>query len=214
MGDVDGRRTGRPRDPQIRSRVLLAAQRVYVASGLPGFTFEAIAREAGVGKPALYRRWASTDELMLDVLRSHVLEPLTAPSGDIRGQLTEIAMSILQLAQSEQGAFVLRVSSESGVREGVFDKYFDRLRDVIHSSNRALVVAAIERGDLAPDCDPDVLLHSITGATLVGALLAMAPALDESRDSAEEYCRRVVDQVLQGSKPRAVRSTVPPSETG
>lgn len=201
MDDADRRRVGRPRDPQIRSKVLLAAQRVYSTGGLPGFTFEAIAREAGVGKPALYRRWASPDELMADVIRSHVLEPLTAPSMDIRRQLTEIAMSILRLMQSEEGTFVLRMSSERHTRQGVFEQYLARIRDVIHSSNRSLVIAAIERGDLASDCDPDLLLHMITGSMLVSSLMAMAPEVASETADAEEYCGRVVDQVLRGSAP-------------
>lgn len=150
---------------------------------------------------ALYRRWASPDDLMADVIRSHVLEPMTAPSTDIRRQLIEIAMSILRLMQSEEGTFVLRMSSERQARQGVFERYLERVRDVIHSSNRSLVVAAIERGDLASDCDPDLLLHTITGSMLVSSLMAMAPEVACETADAEEYCGRVVDQVLRGSAP-------------
>lgn len=194
--DAESRRKGRPRDPLIREKVLLAAQRVYLVSGMPGFTFEAIAREAGVGKPAIYRRWTSTDDLMEDALRSHALVPAEAPSGGIRDQLVEIAMATLSLSHSEEGAFALRVSSERGSAAGMFDRYFERFRSVIHSHNRALVAAAIERGELRPDRDPDIIVLAITGAVLVGTLMALAPSPTTDLRAAEDYCRRVVDEVL------------------
>ncbi|WP_292901140.1 TetR/AcrR family transcriptional regulator [Microbacterium sp.] len=196
MVDSETRPKGRPRDPLIREKVLLAAQRVYLASGLQGFTFEAIAREAGVGKPALYRRWTSTDELMEDVLRSHALVPAEASSGGIREQLVEIAIATLRLSHSEAGAFALRVSSERGSGGVMFDRYFERFRSVIHSHNRSLVRAAIERGELTPDRDPDTIVLAITGAVLVGTLMALAPSPTADPQAAETYCGRVVDEVL------------------
>ena len=113
--------TGRPRDPEIRQRVLLAAQRVYVRAGFSGFTFEAVAREAAVGKPAIYRRWASAEALMDDVLSSHALVPDRSSQGDIGRVLWAIAMSVLRLTHSEEGAFILRVSSERGLHPELFD---------------------------------------------------------------------------------------------
>ncbi len=196
MTDTDTRPKGRPRDPQIRAKVLLAAQRVYLAGGLPGFTFEAVARESGVGKPALYRRWESTDELLDDVLRSHALVPTETSTGDIRAQLIDIALATLRLAHSEEGSFVLRVSSERGSGGGMFERYFERFRSFIHSQNRALVAAAIDRGELSRDRDPDIIVLSITGAMLAGTLLSLAPSPVADPAAAEDYCRRVVDEVL------------------
>lgn len=201
MREQTEHRIGRPRDPEIRSKVLLAAQRVYTRVGSAGFTFEAIAREAGVGKPAIYRRWGSTDELMSDILSSHALVPLNSEREDIDGVLWEIAMASLRTAHSEQGAFILRVSSERDMQPGLFDHYFERLRRVIHYENRALMVAAIDRGELSTDCDPDVLIQTVTGAVLVGALLGLNVSPSVDAEAAEDYCRRVVDQILRGAAP-------------
>jgi DNA-binding transcriptional MerR regulator/predicted nucleic acid-binding protein len=43
-------RPGRPRDPNLESRVFAAALRVYAEAGWSGFSFDAVARRAGVGK--------------------------------------------------------------------------------------------------------------------------------------------------------------------
>lgn len=196
----DGR-FGRPRDPAIRTKVLLAAQRVYARAGISGFTFEAIAREAAVGKPAIYRRWASPSDLMDDVLSSHELVPAESERGNIRDELTEIALRTLRLVLSEQGSFILRVSAERGSQPGLFDQYFQRLRQHIHFQNRALVVAAIERGDLSPTCDPDLLIQSLTGAALVSSLMDFAADPETDAEEAHRYCRRLVDQLIQGVLP-------------
>ena len=203
MADEARRSAGRPRDPRIRERVLLAAQRVYTRFGLAGFTFEAIAREAGVGKPAIYRRWTTTSELMDDILRSHVLVPGESARGSIRAELQEIAMRTLELVHSDQGAFILRLSSERGQEPGLFDQYLIRLRNVIHFENRALVAEAMVGGELAADCDPDLLIQSITGAVLVSARMRFTVAPETDRTAAEQYCSRLVDQVLGGVLPLA-----------
>lgn len=194
-------RTGRPRDPEINARVLIAAQRVYAASGRAGLTFDAIARESGVGKPAIYRRWASPDDILDEALRSHVLEPAQTDGTDIRDHLREIALSVLRLMFSDQGSFVLRVSAERASQPAVFDQYFERLRTVIHVGNRGLVLAAIERGELSDRCDADVLLQAITGSALVGTLMGFAPSPYEDPLAAENYCEIVVDQALRGAGP-------------
>ncbi|MGH2742407.1 MAG: helix-turn-helix domain-containing protein, partial [Thermoleophilaceae bacterium] len=59
---------GRPRDPQIDIAVLDATVAVLRRSGYGGLTFEAVAREAGTTKPAIYRRWPSRERLVLAAL--------------------------------------------------------------------------------------------------------------------------------------------------
>ncbi|WP_175417370.1 TetR/AcrR family transcriptional regulator [Arthrobacter sp. 24S4-2] len=189
---------GRPRDPEIRKRVLLAAQRVYVRAGFSGMTFEAVAREAAVGKPAIYRRWASAEALMDDVLSSHVLVPDRSMRGEIRPVLRAIAMSVLRLAHSEEGAFVLRVSSERALHPKLFDQYFERLRSVIHFQNRALIVEATSRGELVENCNPDILIQTITGSVLVSALMGFTVAPDKDEEGAARYCDDLVAQILRG----------------
>lgn len=189
---------GRPRDPEIRKRVLLAAQRVYVRAGSSGFSFEAVAREAAVGKPAIYRRWASAQELMDDVLSSHALVPDRSSQGDVGTVLRAIAVSTLRLVHSEEGAFILRVSSERGLQPELFNQYYERLRNVIHFQNRALVVEAIRRGELAEDCDPDILIQTITGSVLVSALMGFTVAPEEDEEAAARYCDDLISQILRG----------------
>src|SRR3954451_6894721 len=66
---------GRPADPDIERRVVAAALMVYGEVGWAGFTLDAVARRAPVGKAALYRRWPTKEALLLAAFE-YLAEPL------------------------------------------------------------------------------------------------------------------------------------------
>lgn len=57
-----------------------------VAAGatLTGLSLVTIAKEAGVSRNSVYRRWKTKDELYLDVLGA-INQPLPAPAGSAPG---------------------------------------------------------------------------------------------------------------------------------
>ncbi len=59
---------GRPRDARIDHRVLSAARQLLAERGLRAMSLDAVADLAGVSRSAIYRRWASSDELALDAI--------------------------------------------------------------------------------------------------------------------------------------------------
>lgn len=71
------RPAGRPRDPGLDLAIRSAALDLLAEGGLEACALDAVARRAGVGKATIYRRWASKDELVVDVLRSAPIS--TAP---------------------------------------------------------------------------------------------------------------------------------------
>ncbi len=66
-----------PRIARSRAKLLAAATELLVESGPRAVTVDAVAERSGVAKSTLYRHWASRDELLVDVMRSHV--PDTRP---------------------------------------------------------------------------------------------------------------------------------------
>lgn len=59
---------GRPRDPQVHSEILKAANAILLEAGFRALTMEGVAARAGVGKTTVYRRWSSLFELVSDLL--------------------------------------------------------------------------------------------------------------------------------------------------
>lgn len=62
-------RGGRPRDPQLDGKILTVARDLLAEGGLAGYTADAIAARARVGKASIFRRWDSMDDLLVDVVR-------------------------------------------------------------------------------------------------------------------------------------------------
>lgn len=62
------RRPGRPRNPAIDDAALDAARALLAEVGWEQTSMVAIAERAGVGKPALYRRWPSKTHLVFEAV--------------------------------------------------------------------------------------------------------------------------------------------------
>ncbi len=60
------RRAGRPRDETVGPLIRKVARDLVVAHGYEGVTTETIAREAGVSKQTIYRRWRTKADLVLE----------------------------------------------------------------------------------------------------------------------------------------------------
>ncbi len=68
ISEPTGRTRGRPRDPAIDDAVLTATRALLVEVGCDQLSMVAIADRAGVGRPALYRRWPSKTHLVFEAV--------------------------------------------------------------------------------------------------------------------------------------------------
>jgi AcrR family transcriptional regulator len=188
---------GRPRDPGIETRALKAAQRVYGRVGLAGFTFDAVAAESGIGKPALYRRWMSKEDLLRDALVAYSVVIDESVHPDLRSQLHEVVYTALTLPLSEEGMALTRLNVESRGNPEALGAYRSQLIDTTHAKTTGLVARAIERGEIPGDTDPDLVIELLTGAAFIHAVRTRPDRIEEARAEAHKYCDRVVDFVMR-----------------
>lgn len=59
---------GRPRDPTVDEAIILATRRRLVLDGYSAMSLTQIAVDAGVSRPAIYRRWSGKFALVVDAL--------------------------------------------------------------------------------------------------------------------------------------------------
>jgi len=77
----------RPRDPHVDDAIAAATRALLAERGYAGMSVEAVARRAGVGKPAVYRRYKDKGELVKSAI-SRQLARLDPPDlGDTRAEL-------------------------------------------------------------------------------------------------------------------------------
>lgn len=77
----------RPRTPEIDRRLVEATRRLLAESGYDALTMEAVAAAAGVGKPALYRRYPSKAHLVFAATVEASIPAELPDTGSLRGDL-------------------------------------------------------------------------------------------------------------------------------
>ena len=87
---------GRPRDPALDAAILNAAQDLLIEHGYTETTVEAVARAAGTGKAAVYRRWPAKTDLVIAAVRALQSPPVVPDTGTLRGDLLACALHFVQ----------------------------------------------------------------------------------------------------------------------
>lgn len=162
---VSASTAGRKRDPRVDDAVRAAALDLYAANGWLGFTFEAIARAAEVGKPAVYLRWSSREQLLEDALSS--LEFPRPPALDsFAEELHGLAHQLADWWLDGSGRITMRMLVESASFAEVAAIYDRVVRRPGAAAARTLGKRAIARGELAPGTDASVIAELLTGGIL------------------------------------------------
>ncbi|MFI0150562.1 TetR/AcrR family transcriptional regulator [Streptomyces lydicus] len=148
------------------------------AVGFARMSIEGIARRAGVGKTAVYRRWRSKLHLVLDVVSAVAAAGLPAPdTGSLRGDvrmLLEVASRALRHPMASQ------IIPDLLAEAARSPELAQALRTALHDSQEgvaaAVVARAVERGELPEDVDTRLALDLLTGP-LYWRLLVVRDAL-------------------------------------
>ncbi|MEU7023281.1 TetR/AcrR family transcriptional regulator [Streptomyces sp. NPDC046203] len=133
--------------------------------GFSRMSIEGIARRAGVGKTAVYRRWKSKLSLVVDLVGAVAVQGLPAPDtgslyGDVRA-LLEVASHALRHPVASQVIPDLLV--EAARHPEIADTLKAALLDSRQGVVARIVHAAAERGELPADTDPDRAVDLVLG---------------------------------------------------
>jgi AcrR family transcriptional regulator len=189
---------GRPADPGIENRVLTAALTVYGEVGWAGFTLDAVARRAPVGKAALYRRWPTKEALLLAALE-RLAEPPdeNADLTDLRGCLIGIAGQVIAMYVGPKAMALPRVLIEAAQYPPHFDDMVQNIVRARFATGQSVIQAALGRGELPPGTAPDLILDAIMGRVL--RLIVLTPGAQRAAIHAnrDKHAAAIADAVLQ-----------------
>jgi DNA-binding transcriptional MerR regulator/AcrR family transcriptional regulator len=189
-------RPGRPRDPQLESRVFAAALALYAETGWSGFSFDAVARRAAVGKAPLYLRWNSREDLLLAALSAHTSSIPIQDSGNLRDDLIQYASRLLQSKSSPEGWAFLRIHLEAAVTPALHARFSTEIAIPHVEAARAVLHRAIQRGDLPAQTPADLVLDSLYGAIVTSTVLGPPGQQTQLADHPHRYAGQIVDFVL------------------
>ncbi|MFG2528192.1 TetR/AcrR family transcriptional regulator [Streptomyces sp. NPDC048516] len=135
------------------------------AVGFARMSIEGIARRAGVGKTAVYRRWRSKLHLVLDVVSAVAAAGMPTPdtgslSGDVR-MLLEVAARALRHPMASQ--IIPDLLAEAARSPELASALKAALHDSQEGVAAAMVARAVERGEIPAGADGRLALDLLTG---------------------------------------------------
>lgn len=189
---------GRPRDPSLDTAILDAALEMFIARGIAGLSIEQVAKRAGVGKPTLYRRWSTKEQLVADAIERRVRVELSWPAPEeidatdpyelVRRNITAAARTA---AEPTFRALVAQIYGSAVTHPELMRTYW------VHyiQPRRAVAMALLQRaqalGSVAVDADLDVLIDMLAGAVTYRVLQPDPPTTRQLRRYLESAYRQV-----------------------
>jgi AcrR family transcriptional regulator len=188
-----GPKRGRPRSEEADRAILAAATELLAEGGLGGMSMEEVAARAGVSKATVYRRWASRGALALDAFLAEFNEQQPLPdTGTFRGDLLSALRAwIRSVTRTPAGRMLAGLVAEAQRDPALATAWRKQVIEPLRAKNTILVRRAVQRGEIPPDTDPDVVLDMMFGAAYHRLLQGHRPLTDQ-------FARSVVDLIVAG----------------
>jgi|SRR5882757_7709812 len=133
--------------------------------GYGRMSVESIARRAGVGKAAIYRRWPSKLPIVLDVVSALALHGMPTPdTGTLLGDVQQLLGATARVLQHPLAAQIIPdLLAEAARTPEIAQAVHSAVRDTQRAIAATVVARAVERGELSPDTDVDLALDLASG---------------------------------------------------
>jgi AcrR family transcriptional regulator len=190
VADAHPARRGRPRSVEAAAAILSATLELAGEVGIGGMSMDEVAHRAGVSKATIYRRWTSKESLVLDALRT-AMKPLDdVDTGSLRSDLTaylnEVGHRMSSGRLNDVLPHLIEVACHDDALRTSLDDYVRHRRQPL----RTILERGVDRGELTPTADIEVLLDLLIAPFTYRRLLSRAPV-------DEEFVRRLLDAVLR-----------------
>lgn len=164
------------------------------AVGYGRLSVDAVARRAGVGKAAIYRRWRSKQALAADLVSKVAITAIDVPdTGTLRSDVAEYLRNGREALTHRLARTIIPDLIAEAARD---PEYGAMLSDLIREPRRGrgsvIFERAVERGEIAPDANIDLALDLLAGALYWRQSVLQATADDDYLDRLTEAVLTVV----------------------
>ncbi|MFC0007394.1 TetR/AcrR family transcriptional regulator [Micromonospora siamensis] len=149
----------------ITSAIRAAVMQELAEVGYGRLSIEGVARRAGVGKTAVYRRWSSKLALVLDVVSDLAVRKMPLPdTGSLRDDLEILLQIINQVLKHRLASQVVPdLLAEAARNPQIAETLQQALRANQRNVADQLLGRAIARGELSPQIDTEAAVDLIIG---------------------------------------------------
>ena len=189
---------GRPRDSATDLAILRSALNLFIERGVEGTSIEQIAKQAGVGKPSIYRRWSNKEDLIAAAMETLVVEETgwaspeaietESPYALVEAAIDSAAATV---TTPQYRALVARVFGSAVSHPALMAIYWDRYIAPRRRLAASLLERARQLGTVAADTDFDVAIDMMVGAVTYRVLQPAPLDVEEMR----RYLRALYRQI-------------------
>ncbi|NEW41413.1 TetR/AcrR family transcriptional regulator [Nocardia cyriacigeorgica] len=180
----------RTRDVRIDDAILTATVDLLGTVGYQQLTMGAVAAEAGVHRPAVYRRWPSKQHLVVEAVARHLGVTPTPDTGDLRHDLiTGMTTLVHALSGTALGRALPALVADLAADPDLAGEFRRRVFDPRRETTAATLRSAMERGEIDPAVDVDFVLDALAAPLYYRALFGHLPLT-------ESLAEHAVDTVL------------------
>lgn len=151
--------------PRVSNALAGATLEELAVTGYARLTVEGVARRAGVGKAAVYRRWPSKQEMTMAALSQLVVPIADVPDlGSLREDLKASLRALHDwLAHPVYGAVVPDLTSAAAHDAGLTEALWREVGQPRRELASVMLARAMRRGELPGDLDTEMALDVIAG---------------------------------------------------
>ncbi|WP_431772941.1 TetR/AcrR family transcriptional regulator [Streptomyces cucumeris] len=173
-------RGGRPRDSRVDQEILRTTRELLDEVGYPALTVDQVAARAGVGKAAIYRRYASKAEMAF-VATVHERElPAPVATGSLRGDLLALVRAFhVRMAAPAARQLAPALIGELAVNPELQARFQDTFLATEQAAFAGIIEQAVARGELAGAVDP-AMAHLLLLGSLASGLYILDLPVDDA----------------------------------
>lgn len=182
---------GRPRDRNLDASILTAAWELLTEVGYQKTTITAIARRAGVGTPAIYRRWSTKESIIEDAVFGTSDSTLPTISDNLHDDILAWTRWFLnQIAEPATRSAIPGLLSAYQQTDGAYT----RLTQRSEAPARAAFTERL-RAEF-PDRDPDAITEASDAVFDLLVASMIVRGLTVGHDDAGEFCTRTTKSLV------------------
>lgn len=173
--DDAGRPPGRPRSAEVDAAILRATLEEYAERGYDALTVDGVAGRAGVGKAAIYRRYGSKLELVIEMMHRRSEEQPYPDSGSVEGDVRQILEHLHDLVNDPLLGSSLRHMAADATAESELGEAHEAFVAGRRAGTRRVLQRWVDRGALRADADLELANDLLTGPVFYRHLMSHMP---------------------------------------
>jgi AcrR family transcriptional regulator len=183
---------GRPRSEHSRQAILRSTLKLLRRQGgFPDLSIEAIAADANVSKATVYRWWSTKATLVADAFSASAEQELQFPdTGSVRSDMRLQMRRLIRIFRSPRGKVVAALLAGGQSDPELLEAFRERFLWPKRRQAYQTLQRGIDRGELPPDINRDLLLDSLYGPIYMRFLIRHTELRE---DFADEICGVVLN---------------------